>query len=232
MGAKNRSTNSRRRILLIDDHPVVRHGLIELINREPDLTVCGEADDVQTALSAVQALTPDMAIVDISLKATNGVEFIKSARLLNPQLLILVLSVHDEMLYAERALRAGARGYVMKQEATDHLINAVRRVFAGEISVSERMVCRLLKLMAGGAADGGPASSLRILSDRELQIYELIGSGVTTRQIAKKLNLGIKTVETHRAHIKEKLDLKTATELMQHAVHWVQSQVPAAQPPA
>jgi DNA-binding NarL/FixJ family response regulator len=210
--------NHKARVLLVDDHPVVLVGLTYLINQEPDMMVCGESNDAETALKAIETLKPDLAIIDISLKGTNGLDLIKKARTLWPELPILVLSIHDESLYAERSLRAGAFGYVMKQELTKKLVLAIRRVLRKEIYLMSTV---LLSKIFSRRSDKG-SSPLEPLSDRELEIFLLIGRGYSTRQIAEQLNLSTKTIEAHREHIKEKLKLKNATELLQRAFQWVQ----------
>jgi DNA-binding NarL/FixJ family response regulator len=213
---------SKHRILLVDDHPIVRQGLSEMIDNEQDLTVCGTADDLHKALDQISSLQPDLVLVDISLKSSNGIELLKNIKIRHPKLLVLMLSMHDETLYAVRALRAGASGYIMKQEATDHVLTAVRQVLAGEIYLSERMEKKMMQQLVGGRA-ARTGSPLEDLSDRELEVFNLIGQGHGTRQIAEELHLSIKTIESHRAHIKEKLNLKNATELVQHAIQWRES---------
>lgn len=209
-----------RRILLIDDHPLLRKGLSALINQEPDLMVVGEAEDGQQALGLLAASAYDLAIVDISLPGVDGIELLKTLKDRYPELPSLVVSMHDESLFAERALRAGARGFVMKQEAVESILTAIRRVLAGQIYVSERIATRMLKKLVDG--DTRPAArSLDTLTDRELTIFRLIGQGYGTRQIAEQLHLSAKTVESHRANIKEKLDLATGTELVRYACLWV-----------
>jgi DNA-binding NarL/FixJ family response regulator len=210
---------SKNRILLVDDHPIVRQGLAELIDHEKDLSVCGVADDIHQALEQIVALGPDLVIVDISLKGSNGIELLKNIKVRYPKQAVLMLSMHDESLYAVRALRAGAAGYVMKQEATEKVLTAIRQVLNGEIYLSERMEKKMMHQLVGGrsARTGSP---LEDLSDRELEVFNLIGQGHGTRQIAEELHLSIKTIESHRAHIKEKLNLKNATELVQHAIQW------------
>jgi len=211
----------KARILLVDDHPIVLRGLSVLVNQESDITVCGEAADAHNALTAIEVLKPDLVIVDISLKGTNGLELIKSAKALHAELPMLVLSIHSESPYAERALRAGAMGYIMKEEMTEKLILAIRRVLKGEIYLSEKMSTKLLSQIIKH-----PLQKTYLLeenlTDRELEIFQLIGKGYGTRQIAEALNLSMKTVESHREHIKEKLKLKNATELLQRAFQWVQ----------
>lgn len=208
-----------RRVLLVDDHPIVRQGLARLIGEEGDLTVCAEADDQATTRDAIAASHPDIAILDISLKDANGITLIKRVKTWRPELPILVLSMHDEALYAERALRAGASGYVMKQEPPGWVIGAIRRVLAGDIVVSERMSNLLLQRLVEGrqrSARGGH----ELLSDRELEVLQSIGAGYSTRQIAKNMHVSIKTVESHRTRIKQKLKLRTATQLVQYAIRW------------
>ncbi|MBA4148617.1 MAG: response regulator transcription factor [Verrucomicrobia bacterium] len=208
---------AKYKILLVDDHPILRQGLAQMINEEKDLIVCGQFEEASKALDAVIALKPDAAIVDISLKGSSGIELLKNIKVQYPKLLVLVLSMHDESLYAERALRAGASGYIMKQEATDQVLVALRKVLNGEIYLSEKMSSKLMhQLVSGRATDAG--SLMERLSDRELEIFGLIGEGRGTRQIAEQLHLSVKTIESHRAHIKEKLNLKNATELVHRAI--------------
>jgi DNA-binding NarL/FixJ family response regulator len=213
------TATKKRMVLLIDDHPIVRQGLSQLINQEPDLHVSSEAASAREALDSLEKSRPDVAIVDISLEDRSGIELIKDLRNRDPELPILALSLHDEALYAERALRAGAKGYIMKQEATEQVMNAIRKVLEGQIYVSERMASRLLDQFVG-AKPGEDDSPLGRLSDRELEIFSMIGRGLGTREIANKLFLSIKTVEAHREHIKEKLKLKSGTELMRMAVQY------------
>jgi DNA-binding NarL/FixJ family response regulator len=214
---------AKRRLFLVEDHPVTREGFAQLINYQPDLEVCGQAGSAAKAISSIDVLLPDLAIVDISLAESNGLELIKQLKSRCPGLAILVLSTHDESLYAQRALRAGARGYVMKQAPTSEVMNAIRMVLSGELYLSDPMRSRLVREHLHGPK---PARGTEIegLSDRELEIFELIGHGHTTRRIAGKLHLSISTVETHRAHIKEKLALPNAMELVRRAVEWVNHQ--------
>jgi DNA-binding NarL/FixJ family response regulator len=218
----DQTPDKKTRILIVDDHPIVRQGLAELINHEEDFAVCGQAEDYHEALRAVGQLNPDMTVVDISLKETSGLELIKDIHLQHPDLPILALSMHDEMLYAERALRAGAMGYIMKQEATENVIAAIRRVLAGEIYVSDRMASRMVRKLVTGQTVTS-ASPVDCLSDRELEVFRLIGKGHGTRQISEQLCLSVKTIETYRAHIKDKLALADAAELLQYAIKWVGS---------
>ncbi|MHC4118606.1 MAG: response regulator [Planctomycetota bacterium] len=210
------------RILIVDDHPIVRQGLAELVNHEEDLAVCGQAEDSYEALSAVGELEPNMAVVDISLKETSGLELIKDIRSQYPDLPVLALSMHDETLYAERALRAGAMGYIMKQEATENVIVAIRKILGGEIYVSERMASRMVRKLVAGQTET-TTSPVDCLSDRELEVFHLIGKGHGTRQISERLHLSVKTIETYRAHIKDKLNLADAAELLQYAIQWLNS---------
>jgi DNA-binding NarL/FixJ family response regulator len=211
------------RVLIVDDHPLMRKGLVLSMTGEPDVKVVAQASNAEEALDALHAEDPDMAIVDISLPGMSGLELIKHMLALRPLLKILVVSRHDESLYAERAIRAGARGYVMKLEAADVMIRAIRRVMNGGIYVSDEINERLLLGMATGR-DGLVKSPLEVLSDRELEVFELTGRGFGTREIAEKLHLSVKTVESYRARIKNKLNLGSAAELMQHAVQWVEGE--------
>ena len=219
MAASASKNGNKHRILLVDDHPIVRQGLAEMIDQERDLQVCGTAEDVHKALDALEKVKPDLVIADISLKGSNGIELLKNIKVRYPRTLVLVLSMHDESLYAVRALRAGAAGYIMKQEATEKVLRAIRQVLTGEIYLSEKMEKKMMHQLVGGrtARTGSPIEDL---SDRELEVFGLIGQGHGTRQIAEELHLSIKTIESHRAHIKEKLNLRTATELVQHAIQW------------
>jgi DNA-binding NarL/FixJ family response regulator len=209
----------KNRVFVVDDHPIVRQGLALLINREADLVVCGEAEDAQTAVHSVATAKPDIFIVDISLNGPDGLDLLKDLRIRYPELPVLILSMHDESVYAERALRAGAQGYIMKQEATEKVLIALRRILTGEIYVSERIANRMLQRYIGSPG-GGRASSIADLTDRDLEVFRLIGEGHSTRQIAEELHISIKTVESYQAHIKEKLSLRSARELVQHAIQW------------
>ena len=211
------------KILIVDDHPLMRKGLALALNAEIDLTVCGQVANAEEALGALEELDPDLAIVDISLPGMSGLELIKHMQALRPEIRTLVVSRHDEALYAERAIRAGARGYVMKLEAGEMIVKAVRRVLGGGIYVSEEINERLLLGLAAGRPKMAE-SPLELLSDRELEVFELTGRGRGTREIAERLYLSVKTVESYRARIKDKLNLKTAAELMQHAVQWVEGE--------
>jgi DNA-binding NarL/FixJ family response regulator len=213
-------TKQRRRIVLVDDHPIVREGLAQLINRSGDLVICGEAADAGEALKAIEALQPDLAVVDISLRGMDGVELIKQARARWPKLMILALSMHSEELFAERVLRAGARGYIMKQEATSGVLTAIRQVLNGDIYLSPSIQAHLLRHVIIGVKERGRLP-IDTLSDRELAVLELIGRGQGTREISEELNLSIKTVESYRDHIKRKLNLRGSTQLVRYAVQWV-----------
>jgi DNA-binding NarL/FixJ family response regulator len=213
----------KRRLFLVEDHPVTREGFAQLINYQPDLQVCGQAGAAAKAIVAIDTLQPDLAIVDISLAESNGLELIKHLKSRHPALPVLVLSTHDEALYAGRALRAGARGYVMKQAPTSEVMNAIRTVLGGELYLSDPMRSRLVHEHFD-RPKRARATGVEGLSDRELEIFELVGHGHTTRRIASKLHLSISTVETHRAHIKEKLKLNNALELVRRAVEWVNRQ--------
>jgi len=215
---------SKHSVLIVDDHPVVRQGLAQLINQEKDLEVRGYAEDAFQAMQAIKDVQPDMIIVDISLKDTSGMDLIKDVKIQYPNLPILILSMHDESLYAERALRAGAKGYIMKHEATERVITAIRRVLAGEIYVSDSMAAKMVSKLATGIAPQN-ASPIECLSDRELEVFRLIGEGHKTRDVAEKLHLSVKTIETYRAHIKEKLGFKDGNELFRFAVEWVNSEM-------
>ncbi len=209
----------KKRVFVVDDHPIVRQGLALLINQEADLTVCGEAEDMHSALQSVPAARPDVVIVDISLNGPDGLELLKHVRLKCPALPVLILSMHDEQIYAERALRAGANGYIMKQEATERVLVALRRILSGETYVSDRIAKSMLQHYLRGA-NVSAHSPISELTDRELEVFRLIGEGHGTRQIAEELHLSVKTVESYQAHIKEKLSLRSARELVQHAIQW------------
>jgi DNA-binding NarL/FixJ family response regulator len=204
---------------------MMRHGLAQLIDNEGDLKVAAEADTAGQAITLVGRQKFDLALVDISLPDKNGLELIKDLRTLQPALPLLVVSMHDEMIYAERVLRAGARGYIMKQEGGQKFLQAIRHVLAGQVYVSEKMSARILETLSGGPPQS-PGSPVRRLSDREFEVFQLIGQGVGTAEIATRLHLSVKTVEVHRANIKQKLNLTTATELVRYAVRWLDAQGP------
>ena len=206
------------RVLIVDDHPVVREGLSALISGQPDLTVCGQAAGCAEAVSLADTTNPNLIIVDISLKDGNGIELIKRIKARNPSIRFLVSSMHDETVYAERALRAGALGFLGKQESTQKIIDAIRRVLEGKVYLSERMAQRLLHGLVAGSRE---RSSVEALADRELQVFELIGQGLNTRQIAAQLHLSSKTVETYRGRIRDKLNIGRGSELAHYAMQWV-----------
>lgn len=210
-----------RNIFIVDDHPIMRRGYASLIGREADLTVCGEAGSAQEALAAIGRCGTELAIIDISLGGMSGIELIKHIRALYPQVLILVVSMHDETLYAERALAAGARGYLMKSEVDKTVIEAIRRILAGSYYLSDEMSTRFFAQLGGGRRASDATSPVSRLSDRELEIFELLGQGRSTAEIAEALMISSKTVETHRARIKGKLGLASGRELLRHAVQWV-----------
>jgi DNA-binding NarL/FixJ family response regulator len=212
-------TAGKKKVLVVDDHPIVRQGLTLLINQEADLTVCGVAEEMHSGLRAIQTDRPDIVILDISLTGPDGLETLKNIRINSPHLPVLILSMHDESIYAERALRAGANGYIMKQEATEKVLVALRRILSGEIYVSDRISNNMLQHYVRGA-NLSEHSSLAELTNRELEVFRLIGDGHGTRQIADVLHLSVKTVESYQAHIKEKLSLRSARELVQHAIQW------------
>jgi DNA-binding NarL/FixJ family response regulator len=220
------STNGKKdaaRVLIVDDHPLLRKGVGQLINQESDMTVVGEAEDAFKAITAIETTKPDVALIDITLGGASGIELLKNVKARFPKLKMLVLSMHDESVYAHRALRAGASGYIMKQEGSEKVLVALRKVLHGEVYLSDRLGNRMLHTLVNGRATS-TTSPVEALSDRELEVFSLIGQGHGTRLIAEKLHLSIKTIESHRAHIKEKLNLQTAAELVHHAIQWVQSE--------
>jgi DNA-binding NarL/FixJ family response regulator len=209
--------SSKKRVFLVDDHPIVRQGLAQLLSSEPDFEVCGQGEDVYQSLRAIRDAKPDLCLVDVSLKDGDGIELLKELQAQLPELPVVMLSMHDESLYAERALRAGARGYFMKQEAPPIMLAAIRKVLSGQVHVSDKMGATLLQRMVGGKKSEGKMPMDR-LTDRELEIFRFIGDGKTVKEIADKLCLSPKTVEAHREHIKEKLNLKTSAELLRFAI--------------
>lgn len=213
----------KHRVFVVDDHPIVRQGLALLIDQEPDLVVCGAAEEAHSALRAIASLRPDILILDISLPGSDGIDLLKTIRATDPDIPILVLSMHAESVYAERALRAGANGYIMKQEATDNVLVALRRLLRREVYVSERIANTMLRQLVSGSrkSDGPPEARL---SDRELEVFRMIGAGMGTRRIAEDLGLSVKTVETYQAHIKDKLGLRTSRDLVQRAIQWRMSE--------
>jgi DNA-binding NarL/FixJ family response regulator len=221
-GARSSNATRHKRVLLVDDHPMVRERLAEVIQREPDLAVCGEAENRPQAIEAIIATRPDLVIIDLTLKNSHGLDLVKDIRARSPGLLMLVVSMHDEMLHGERVIRAGAHGYITKQEATRKILLAIRTVLNGGIYLSEKLAAHI-----AANASGQPRSkagfAIDTLSDRELRVFELIGLGQGTRLIAEELHLDVSTIETYRARIKDKLGLKDADELRQHAVRWTQT---------
>jgi DNA-binding NarL/FixJ family response regulator len=220
---QDKTNENKTQVLIVDDHPVVRDGLTTIINHEQDLNVCGEADDAYQALKAATELKPDVIVVDISLKNSDGIELTKSIKARHPKLSIIVFSVHDESLYAERALLAGAKAYLMKDAVSENIIKAIRTVLSGEIYVSNTISKKLLHKIAGDKA-GTTKTPIENLSDREFEIFRLIGEGYKASQIAKQLHLSTKTIETYRSRIKEKLNLPNAAELLQYSIKWAKSQ--------
>jgi len=210
----------KQRVVVVDDHPMFRERLSQLINFELDMEVCGEAEDAQEGIRLLRETSPDLAIVDITLKGSSGLELVKSIKALSMATPVLVLSMHDESLYAERALQAGASGYITKNQATEEVLSAIRRVLAGEIYLSEKMTALFLKSLSAGGARSF-VRPLDRLTDRELQVLEFIGRGYTTRAIAEALKLGVATVDTYRARVKEKMDFRNAVELQHFAIRWV-----------
>lgn len=214
-----KTTVKKTRVLIVDDHPMTRAGLVHLINHQPDLVVCGEAESAAQALDILDSSRPDLLLIDITLPGKSGLELIKDVKAMHPELLMLVISMHDESLYADRVLRAGARGYITKHEGGEKLMEAIRHVLRGKIYVSESMSAHILEIFSGGQT-GLDRSSIEKLSDREFEVFESLGEGLSSQQIAKKLHLSAKTVDAHRANIKTKLNLKTTAELIAYAARW------------
>ena len=224
MTAKKRpAPATAKRILIVDDHPMMRQGLAQLIGNEPDLIVCCEAENAHQALDAIQNQAPDLVLADITLPDKSGIELIKDIQAMYPGLAVLVISMHDESLYAERVLRAGGRGYIMKQEGGRKLLEAIRHVLTGQIYVSEKMSAKILEIFSGRRLEASK-SPVENLTDREFEVFQLIGQGKGTRQIAEKLHLSVKTVEVHRVNVKAKLKLESSSELIRFAVRWVELQ--------
>ena len=214
---------ARKKILVADDHPMTRDGVTHLLNKQTDLTVCGEAGNPSQALLEIEKSRPDLLLTDMTMPGRSGIEFIKDVVALHPGLAILIVSMHDEVIYAERALRAGARGYIMKEAGGEKLLIAVRRVLDGQVYVSEGMSARILDNLSAKKPRGSN-SPIEKLSDREFEVFQLIGQGKSTRDIARQLHLSPKTVDVHRGHIKVKLELKDVTSLVRFAVRWVETQ--------
>lgn len=221
-GAAQNARPKKRRILLVDDHPMTREGLAANINRQPDLEVCGEAGHPAEAMSELCRLKPDLMVTDMTMPGRSGIEFIKDVHAMLPGLPTLVLSMHDEMLYAERALRAGARGYLMKDAGSAKVLEVIRTILTGQSYVSPQMSARILDAVTGRRPRGS-MSPIEKLSDREFEVFQLLGSGQSTKEVARSLNLSPKTVDVHRGRIKEKLQLKDASTLIHHAVRWVET---------
>ncbi len=223
MTNKADDTSVKHRIILVDDHPIVRRGMAMLINEEDDLMVCGESSTAADTLLQIGRCQPDIAVVDVSLQGASGIDLTKSIKEQYPDLPVLILSMHEETLYAERALRAGARGFVMKQEAAETVLLAIRTVIKGNVYLSEDLSSKVLRSLVDGPGAEPDHFGVDRLSDRELEVFELIGRGYATRRIADALHLSVKTIETHRAHIKQKLKLNNATELVHRAFHWIET---------
>jgi DNA-binding NarL/FixJ family response regulator len=224
MKSRPATKRARKRIFIVDDHPMMRDGLRALISSEGDLEICGEADDAPQAIEEIEKLKPDLAIVDITLRSTSGLELIKDLQSRAPSVAALVISMHDESLYAERVLRAGGRGYVMKQEGGKKLMEAIRQVLNGQTFVSPKISAKIVDAFSGRR--GESSSPVEQLTDREFAVFQLIGSGLTTKEIAARLHVSAKTVEVHRVNMKKKLKVGTAPELIHFAVRWVESQKP------
>jgi DNA-binding NarL/FixJ family response regulator len=221
MFASAKAEKSPRRILLVDDHPFMRMGLAQFLNSQSDLMVCGEAGDPRDAMLQVEKSKPDLVLLDLNLPGKGGLELIKDIRALHPELPVLVLSMHDEPQYAPRVLRAGARGYIMKSEPVTRMAEGIREVFRGKMVVSERMASLILEIFAGSGSGENSLPEAR-LSDRELEVLALVGSAQSTRAVAQRLHISMKTVEAHRANIKQKLGLSSSQELVRYAVCWVE----------
>ena len=220
---KQSGANNRKKILIVDDHPMMREGLAQLIGHEKDLIVCGEAGSAHQALEIIDQTKPDLVLVDISLAGKSGLELIKDIQSAHSGMAILVISMHEESLYAERVLRAGGRGYVMKQEGGKKLMLAMRQVLNGQVYVSDRMSAKILEIFSGRRPQTA-SLTVELLTDREFEIFQLFGQGKATREVADQLHLSAKTVEVHRVNMKKKLKVKTVPELIRYAVRWVESQ--------
>ena len=216
---------TRQQILIVDDHPMMREGLRQIIGSEPDLVVGGEAENAFQALELVGKLKPDLVLADLTLPDKSGLELIKDIQSMHPKMPVLVISMHDEALSAERVLRAGGRGYIMKHEGGKKIMLAIRRVLSGQISVSEAMSAKILEIFSGRRAEAA-ASPVENLTDREFEVFRHIGKGLSTKETAGQMHVSAKTVEVHRMNVKAKLNLKTMAELIRYAVRWVESQSP------
>ena len=219
-GLNGTESAQRKGVFLVEDHPITQAGLAALINREPDLFICGDTDNAPAALDQIARLKPALVITDIALKTSNGLELMKNLMTLCPDVPILVMSMHDESLYAERAIRAGARGYIMKREAADKIVPAIRTILGGDFYLSEPMKAKLLSGIVKSRKNEPAVFPLDTLSDRELEVFQLIGNGFTTREIAQRLNLSTKTIDSYREHLKMKLDLESGAELVRRAIRW------------
>ncbi len=215
--------STARKILLVDDHPITRQGLRMLISQQPGMSVVGESDNAAQAMDLAAKLKPDIVIVDIALRSANGIELTKNLKAHSPDLLILIVSMHDEELFAERALRAGARGYLMKHEASERVVEALGKISTGELYISDRVRGRMLSRLVNNRT-GEVTSPVESLSDREMEVFQLIGNGYATRQIAERLNLSVKTIDSYREHLKLKLSLESGAELVRYAIQWVKAQ--------
>jgi len=220
---RRRRIRARKRILILDDHPLTRYGLTQLINHERDLAICGEAESASQALAAIRAGRPDLVLADITMPGKSGLEFIKDMQTHHPGVPVLVISMHDEGLYAERVLRAGGRGYIMKNEGGERVLEAIRQVLQGQVYVSKNMSVALLDVLTRQHSRPSEATP-GVLTDREFEVFQLIGQGLSAHQIGRRLSLSAKTVGTHRQHIKQKLKVRTGPELIRHAVRWAAAQ--------
>ena len=216
------SAEKKTRVMIVDDHPIMRHGLAQLIDAQPELEVCSWAGTAAEALAAIPEKKPELALLDISLPDRNGLELLKDLQVIYPEVSVLMVSMHDESLYAERALRAGAKGYIMKEEAADKLIEAIRTVLDGKIYVSVEMSARIIEMFSGSNGKSS-AAPLSRLTDRELEVFEEIGRGKATREVAEMLGISVRTIDAHRAHLKKKLGMKDGSELVRYAVRWVET---------
>lgn len=225
-GSSTSGSTSKRTVFLVDDHPITRQGLKALIDHQSDLIVCGEAGNSPTAIELIQKTRPDIAMIDVTLPTSSGIELVKQLRALLPEMPVLMMSMHDENLFAERALRAGAKGYVMKLEPSAIILAALRRTLSGELYLSEKMKAKMLQRIANSSRTE-VVFSIETLSDREMEVFQLIGEGYSTRQIAEKLGLSIKTIDSYREHLKLKLRLDSGTDLVRHAIQWKKTELVA-----
>jgi DNA-binding NarL/FixJ family response regulator len=223
MNSRTKPSAAKVKILIVDDHPMMREGMAQLIGQQPDMEVCGQAGDAHDGLEQVKLLKPTLVVADLTLPGRDGLELIKDIQALEAGVSVLVLSMHDESLYAERVLRAGGRGYVMKQEGGKRILEAIRQVSAGKIFVSDKMSAKILEIFSGRRPENA-ASPVENLTDREFEVFQLIGQGIETKDLARQLHVSPKTIEVHRAKIKVKLKIKSMTELIRYAVRWVDSE--------